>query len=97
MAAVKMTFSLDAETAKRLEQTSERLRRPKSQVVREAIRDYSLRVNRLSEAERLEMLDVFDRVVAEIPRRSAAQVDRELREIREARRSGGRKSLAGRS
>jgi len=92
MAAVKMTFSLDAETAKRLEQTSERLGKPKSQVVRDAIRDYSLRADRLSEAERLQMLDTFDRVVARIPRKSATQVDRELRRVREARRSGGRKT-----
>lgn len=49
--------------------------------MRDAIRDYSLRIDRLSEAERLRMLEAFDTLVAKIPRRRAADVDRELRQI----------------
>ena len=87
-----MTFSLDADTVKRLDQAAERLGKPKSEVVREAIRDYSLRVDRLSEAERLRMLAVLDEMVPRIPSRSDDEVDRELREIRAARRGGGRRT-----
>jgi predicted DNA-binding protein len=94
MAAIKMTFSLDESTARRLDQTAERLGKPKSLVVREAIRDYSLRVDRLSEVERLQMLESFDELTAKIPSRPVAEVDRELRQIREARRRGGRGARA---
>lgn len=85
-----MTFSLDEATAEELARTAERLDRPKSPVVRDAIHDYAERIGRLSEAERLEMLRVFDELVPAIPHRPAAEVERELEEIRQARRTGGR-------
>jgi len=88
---VKVTFTLDEQTVRSLRGTAERLGKPQSQVVREAVMDYAARADRLSESERLGMLNTFDRVVAAIPRRSAALVDRELREIRESRRRGGRR------
>ncbi|MBX3140409.1 MAG: ribbon-helix-helix protein, CopG family [Trueperaceae bacterium] len=47
---MKMTFSLDEATADRLQRTSEALRKPKSEIVREAIQDYAERVGKLSEA-----------------------------------------------
>jgi len=56
MATVKVTFTLDRETVGRLRQASERLSKPKSAVVREAIHDFSERVGRLSERERLREL-----------------------------------------
>jgi hypothetical protein len=59
-------------------------------VVREAIHDYHLRVGKLSEAERRRMLADFDRLIPMIPSRPAAEVDKELYEIRKARRRGGR-------
>lgn len=85
-----MTFSLDSETIARLETTAERLRQPKSQVVREAIADYAARADRLSEQERLRLLRVLDESLGRIPARPASEVDRELQGLREARRSGGR-------
>ena len=90
MATIKMTFSLDEATAKRLAEASERTRKPKSSVVREAILDYADRVGRLTEAERIRLLGVFDEVVAAIPDKPAAEVDAELTELRSARRLGGR-------
>lgn len=92
MATVKVTFTLDAATIARLNQAAERLAKPKSQVVREAILEYSERTGRLSEVERRRMLRAFDRFVPAIPSRPQEEVDRELRELREARRSGGRRS-----
>ena len=91
MALVKMTFSLDAETVARLRTTADRVRLPQSQVVREAIAEYAVRVGRLSEDERAELLRAFDRLLPAVPRTAAAAVDAELRELRAARRRGGRR------
>ena len=91
MASTKVTFTLDADTINRLERASERLSKPKSQVIREAVQEYYERIGRLSESERLRMLRVLDEIMARPPSRPAKDVDRELREIRRARRSGGRR------
>jgi predicted DNA-binding protein len=88
---VKVTFTLDDETVQSLRRTAERLAKPQSQVVREAVMDYAARAGRLSEAERLRLLRTFDAVVRDIPSRPAREVDRELRDIRAARRTGGRR------
>ena len=90
MATRKVTFTFDEATLARLAQAARRLDRPKSQVVRDAIREYSDRVGRLGEEERLRMLRVFDEVVPAIPSRPAAEVDAEIRAVRAARRGGGR-------
>ncbi len=94
MASVKMTFSLDAITASRLEETASALRRPKSAVVREAILDYAERVGRLPEAERRRLLAVFDELVAAVPVRPVGEVDAEIAEVRRSRRAGGRGTRA---
>ncbi len=93
MAKVKVTFTLDRMTVTKLNQAAERLSRPKSQVVREAIHDYSERIGRLSERERLRLLRVFDEVIERIPRRPAREVDEEIRQIRRARHQGGRRRV----
>ena len=90
MASVKVTFTLDAETIRRLDLASRQLSRPKSQVIREAVRDYYDRIGRLSESERVRLLRVFDEMMARIPVRPRRDAERELKEIRRARRSGGR-------
>jgi predicted DNA-binding protein len=90
MVRVKVTFTLDHDTVARLRQTSERLAKPQSAVVREAIHDFSERVGRLSERERLRQLQVFDEVMPRIPARPPAEIRREIDEIRRARRAGGR-------
>jgi hypothetical protein len=45
---------------------------------------------RLSEAERLRRLRIFDEYMAKPPTRPHSEVDAELKEIRDARRAGGR-------
>jgi predicted DNA-binding protein len=90
MATVKMTFSLDEETALRLDRTAERLAMPKSHVVREAIVEYSARTDRLGHAEQQRLLKAFDALVPKIPGRPAAEVDAELKAVRDGRRSSGR-------
>lgn len=97
MASVKVTFTLDVDTVKRLEQAAKQLARPKSQVIREAVQDYYDRMGRLSESERLRMLRVIDEMMARPPTRPRRDAERELKEIRRARRSGGRRTPVDRS
>ncbi|HEY2383482.1 MAG TPA: ribbon-helix-helix protein, CopG family [Terriglobia bacterium] len=87
---VKMTFTIDETTAETLRRIAERVRRPQSQVLREAIRYYEPHAGQLSVEERLKRVKLFDRVIARIPERPAAEVDSELREIRRSRRQGWR-------
>jgi predicted transcriptional regulator len=91
---VKVTFTLDERTVSRLRQAAARANKPQSQVVREAVNDYADRVGRLSESERIRALATLDAIVKRKPIRTAADVDRELRSIRSARRSGGRRHRA---
>jgi hypothetical protein len=70
-----------------LHDASERLARPKSEIVREAILQFHARIRRLNERERTNMLRVFDEMVPKIPVRSRAVVAREVSEPGAARRS----------
>jgi predicted transcriptional regulator len=92
MATNEVTFTLDEETVHRIEDAAERLAKPKSQVVREAVAEYHGRIDRLSESEIQARLKIFDTMIALIPARPQREVDAELEEIRQARRSGGRLS-----
>jgi metal-responsive CopG/Arc/MetJ family transcriptional regulator len=87
---VKVTFTLDEKTVAKLEDASQRLSKPKSEVVREAVLDYHARLGRLSEKERLRMIRVLEEHLARPADRSQAEVDRELKELRASRRSGWR-------
>lgn len=94
MAVVKLTFSLDPKTVRLLDEAARCLAKPKSEIVRDAIRDYSARIGRLSEEERLRRLAAFDDLVPKIPERPPEDVDREIYAIRESRRTGGRRTPA---
>lgn len=95
MATTKVTFTLDRATIARLQEAAERLALPKSEVVREAVRDFYERIGRLSEGERLRLLRTFDEMVPRIPSRDLGEVDRELKAVGKARRSGGRRAGLG--
>lgn len=82
----KVTYSLDDATVGRIRRAAERLGKPQSHVVREAVAEYDARTDRLSEAERLRMLAVLDRWREEQAPRSRESVESELREIRLSRR-----------
>ncbi|MFP5378720.1 MAG: ribbon-helix-helix protein, CopG family [Vicinamibacteria bacterium] len=87
-----MTFTLDDETVAALNQAAQRLAKPRSAVVREAIREYGARAGRLSEEERRRMLRSIDAVLKRPPTRPRQAVERELADVRRARRGGGRRS-----
>ena len=95
MAAIKVTFTLDHDTIRRLKDAAQRLARPQSAVVREAIQDFHDRIGMLSGRERTRLLRAFDHLVPKIPRRPAESVEQELAALRRARRAGGRKTRAG--
>ena len=88
---VKVTYSLDEETVRRLRTLAERTGQAQSQIVREAIAEYAAQAGRLSPDERAAMLRLFDRVVTAIPPRAAEAVDGEIRAVRASRRAGGRR------
>jgi Arc/MetJ-type ribon-helix-helix transcriptional regulator len=88
---VKVTFTLDDATVEELRRTAARLRRPQSQVVREAVAEYSARADKMTERERLQMLAILERLRHTKPARSQADADAEIAAIRAARRTGGRR------
>ena len=87
---VKVTFTLDDATVAELRRTAQRLRKPQSQVVREAVAEYSARTDKLTERERLHKLAIIERLKKTKPTRTQAENDAEIAEIRAARRTGGR-------
>jgi hypothetical protein len=92
---VKVTFTFDEETVKTLRRFAVFSGGMLLDVVREAIQDYAIRTDRLSEEERQHLLKVFDRVVPRIPVRRQAEADLEIAAIRAARRTGGRRTRVG--
>ena len=86
----RATFSLDDATIAEIRRTAERLRKPQSHVIREAVADFAARTDRLSEREQQRLLEVMAGIRAKRPVRTAAQVDAEIQAVRKARRSGGR-------
>jgi len=91
MATTKVTFTFDAETIAHLNDAAKRLAKAKSQVAREAIHEYHERIGKLSEDERLRALRVLNEIANLPPTRTRAEMEAELREIRRARRQGGRR------
>ena len=90
----RATFSLDESTIAEIRRTAARLRKPQSHVVRDAVADYAARTDRLSERERVHLLELVDRLRGARPTRPAAEVDIELKAVRSARRGGGRRRPA---
>jgi predicted transcriptional regulator len=89
--AVKLTFSVDEKTVDTLKKTAARLGKPQSMIVREAVAEYAARAGRLTENERRRMLAAVDSIMTAPPTRRQAEVARELRAVRDARRQGGRR------
>jgi predicted transcriptional regulator len=91
MATTKVTFTFDQATIRRLDDAAARLAKPKSQIVREAIQDYHQRIDRLSESEKQRMITALQEFLAKVPKRDQRETEAELKEIRRARRHGGRR------
>lgn len=91
----KVTFTVDDATVRTLRTMSERLGKPQSMIVREAVAEYGARAGRLTEAERRRMLSVLDEMAKRPRHRTDAAIAREQAEVRRARRHGGRRHPAG--
>ena len=89
---VKMTFTLDDATVVEIRRTADRLGIAQSHVVREAIAAYAARTDRVSERERLRTVTILETLREAPTSRPSSAVDNELRAIRAARRTGGRRS-----
>lgn len=85
---VKVTFSLDEETVRKLRTMAERTKKPQSLVVREAVARYAAEGDKLTDKERERKLAILRDLMSQLPTRPQAEVDAELREIRRARRTG---------
>lgn len=90
----RATFSLDEDTIAEIRRTAERLKKPQSHVIREAVADYAARTDRLSERERRHLLEVLEGLRATRPGRTAKAVDAELQALRRSRRAVGRRHPA---
>jgi ribbon-helix-helix CopG family protein len=89
----KATFTVDDETLRTIRKLADRSRKPQSWIVREAVAHYAAREEKLSSDEREHLLRVLDDMIARPSQSndtSARHVDRELQELRRARRSRGR-------
>jgi hypothetical protein len=90
----KVTYTLDDETVRRIRQLAERSRKSQSLVVREAVAHYAARDEKLTPQERDRQLRVLEELMSRPPQRgdkTDEEVDRELRELRLARRVGWRR------
>jgi hypothetical protein len=90
VAKVKVTIQLDRETLESVDKDAARVSKPRSVVLRRAIESSYPSRGAVSEAERQRRLRIMDEYMKQPPTRSQREVDREIAEIRRARRSGGR-------
>jgi hypothetical protein len=88
----KVTFTLDDETVEAIRTLAAKKKKPRSLVVREAVAVYARQDEKLDDDERLRRLRVLDSLRKLGPTRPQADVDRELRAIRAARRTGWRRT-----
>jgi predicted transcriptional regulator len=91
MATRKVTFTLDEDTIENIAAVAAYRKQPKSEVVREAIAHYRRIRGPVSEEERRRRVRIFEEYLATAPKRPQSEIDRELAEIRRARRHGGRR------
>jgi hypothetical protein len=85
---VKVTFTLDDETVKKLRTMAQRAKKPQSLVVREAVAHYAAREQKIPPEERERLLRVLDEFRTKMPRKAREEINEELRELRHSRRTG---------
>ncbi len=87
----KFTFVFDEVTASALRATALRLGKSQSLVVREAVAEYAAHAGRLTDSERRRMLGAIDAMMRRVPSRNRLAAAAEIRDLRRARRGGGRR------
>jgi hypothetical protein len=86
--ATKVTYTLDDETVKRVRRMAQRQGKPQSQIVREAVAQYEGREDKLTSEEKERLLAILRELGPTLPDRSPDDVERELKQLRESRRTG---------
>jgi hypothetical protein len=86
------TLTLDEETIQQIEAAAEHLGKSNSEVVEEAMADYRRLPDKITEAERQRMLNALDEMMRRPSPKTAEDVQREIEEVRAARRGGGRRT-----
>lgn len=86
-----MTFTLDDDTVANLKRAALRHNKPQSWVVREAVADYAAKGDLLTPEEKARMLEALERFKRTPVTGSAADVEREIAEIRASRRASSLK------
>lgn len=79
---VKMTVTIDDETARTLKAMAERFGKSPSLVLSDVIAEYAARAGRMTEAERRQMRDEVDAVTKRPATRSDTELDREIETLR---------------
>jgi ribbon-helix-helix CopG family protein len=87
----KVTFTLDEQTVGVIRAIAARRKKPQSLIVREAVAVYARQEDKLDDAERVRRLRVLDDLTARPATRPQVEVEKELDEIRRARRVGWRR------
>jgi hypothetical protein len=90
VAKVRITLAIDESTLASVDKAAARLSKPRAEMLRQAIESRYPNTGPISKEERARMLRVLDELMASPPTRPQREVDREIAEIRRARRSGGR-------
>jgi predicted transcriptional regulator len=89
----KVTVTLSDDAIEALNRTAKRLGKPKSEVVRMALRDFAEHgADRLTPAEIARRKAILERIRGIFPTRPQSETEAELRAIRRARRTGGRRT-----
>ena len=87
----KATFVVDDETMTAIRRLAERKRKPQSHIVREAVALYASQGDVLADDERRRRLEVLDAAMRHAKTRPQAEVDAEIDDIRQSRRTGWRR------
>lgn len=89
----KVTMTLSDDAIETLNRTAKQLGKPKSEIVRMALKDFAEHgAERLTPAEIARRMAMLDRIRSMFPTRPRSEMEAELREIRRARRTGGRRT-----
>ena len=87
---VKMTFNFSEETAAHLKEAACRLKKTKTDIVREGIEDVYKKSDKMSDEERQRKIAILKEYAKKLPTRPPGEAAREIEEIRRSRRTGWR-------
>jgi hypothetical protein len=88
----ELTLTLDEETIEQIERLARLLHKSTGKIVEDAMQSLQPTPRPLTEEERQRRLKLLEEMRKRPPTRPQEEVEREIKEIRAARRSGGRRT-----